>query len=52
MTPGESSSISSRLVPTLVLIGRFLIGLSLGLGLHYLLYRVTLPVQPFIYVAF
>jgi len=31
---------------------RFLLGLTLGAFLHYLLYRVGLPVEPFIYVAF
>ena len=34
------------------LAGRFAIGLALGFLLHYLLYRLFLPVQPFIYVAF
>jgi len=29
-----------------------LAGLVVGVFLHYLLYRLTLPVQPFIYVAF
>jgi len=52
MNPEKAESDSSRLVPALILLGRFLLGLGLGLGLHYLLYRVTLPVQPFIYVAF
>ncbi len=27
-------------------------GLVIGVFFHYLLYRLTLPVQPFIYVAF
>jgi hypothetical protein len=27
-------------------------GLLIGALLHYLLFRLTLPVQPFIYVAF
>ena len=40
-------------IPTgLLLTGRFLLGLAIGLLLHYLLYRFSLPVQPFIYVAF
>ena len=34
------------------LLGRFLLGLAIGVLLHYLLYRFSLPVQPFIYVAF
>ena len=29
-----------------------LAGLAVGISLHYLLFRLTLPVQPFIYVAF
>lgn len=29
-----------------------LVGLAIGVFLHYLLFRLTLPVQPFIYVAF
>ncbi len=29
-----------------------LVGLAVGVFFHYLLYRLTLPVQPFIYVAF
>lgn len=27
-------------------------GLAVGVFLHYLLYRVSLPVEPFIYAAF
>jgi hypothetical protein len=29
-----------------------LVGLVIGVFFHYLLFRLTLPVQPFIYVAF
>jgi hypothetical protein len=29
-----------------------LVGLVVGVFFHYLLFRLTLPVQPFIYVAF
>lgn len=29
-----------------------LLGLALGVFCHYLLYRLSLPMQPFIYVAF
>jgi hypothetical protein len=29
-----------------------LVGLAVGVFFHYLLFRLTLPVQPFIYVAF
>lgn len=30
----------------------FVLGLGIGVLLHYMLYRFSLPVQPFIYVAF
>jgi hypothetical protein len=28
------------------------VGVAVGVFFHYLLFRLTLPVQPFIYVAF
>lgn len=28
------------------------VGLALGVFFHYLLFRLTLPIKPFIYVAF
>ena len=31
---------------------RFLLGLLAGVLLHYVLYRISLPVKPFIYAAF
>lgn len=31
---------------------RFLIGVLVGIFFHYILYRISLPVKPFIYVAF
>lgn len=34
------------------LLWRFALGAALGLFLHYLLYRISLPIEPFIYVAF
>lgn len=34
------------------LLGQFLLGLAIGVLFHYMLYRISLPVQPFIYVAF
>ncbi len=40
------------LPPALALAGRFLLGLAIGWLFHYLLYRFSLPIQPFIYVAF
>jgi hypothetical protein len=30
----------------------FLVGCALGVLFHYMLYRLALPVEPFIYVAF
>jgi xanthosine utilization system XapX-like protein len=30
----------------------FLLGVSLGVVFHYALYRMALPLEPFIYVAF
>lgn len=30
----------------------FLVGVSLGILFHYALYRMALPLEPFIYVAF
>ena len=40
-------------IPVLLrLLGRFLLGLAIGVLFHYMLYRFSLPVQPFIYVAF
>ncbi len=43
----------SQKVGRAVTIGaRFLLGVALGIMLHYLLYRISLPVEPFIYVAF
>lgn len=42
----------SRLRQCGALTARLAIGLTIGFLLHYLLYRLSLPVQPFIYVAF
>jgi hypothetical protein len=30
----------------------FLVGCGIGILLHYTLYRIALPIEPFIYVAF
>jgi hypothetical protein len=30
----------------------FLLGCAVGVVLHYALYRMSLPVEPFIYMAF
>jgi hypothetical protein len=42
----------SRLRQSGALALRVLLGLAIGVFIHYLLYRLFLPVQPFIYVAF
>ncbi len=34
------------------LLGMFALGLVVGVFFHYLLFRLGLPVQPFIYAAF
>jgi hypothetical protein len=43
-------------IDRLVTVGRWLlsllIGCALGILFHYTLYRLSLPVEPFIYVAF
>ena len=33
-------------------VGSFVLGLVVGAVFHYALYRMGLPLQPFIYVAF
>ena len=43
---------SSRIRQIGALALRLLLGLAIGVFIHYLLYRLFLPVQPFIYVAF
>ncbi|MEI8088724.1 MAG: hypothetical protein WCG63_03930 [Opitutaceae bacterium] len=43
---------SSRIRQSGALALRLLLGLAIGVFIHYLLYRLFLPVQPFIYVAF
>lgn len=40
---------SSRILKTLF---SLMIGLLIGVLLHYFLYRISLPVQPFIYLVF
>lgn len=42
----------SRLRPVVRFLLHFGMGMTLGLFFHYLLYRIYLPVEPFIYVAF
>jgi hypothetical protein len=48
MNPPPHSS-ARRLPKFLLHVG---LGLVLGFFFHYLLYRIYLPVEPFIYVAF
>jgi hypothetical protein len=33
-------------------LGAFLLGCLVGLVIHYLVYRMSLPIEPFIYMAF
>lgn len=33
-------------------LGSFLLGCLVGILFHYVLYRMSLPVEPFIYMAF
>jgi hypothetical protein len=42
----------ARVAPKAGLVLRFFAGLALGVLGHYLLYRMSLPVEPFIYAAF
>ena len=41
-----------RARPIIRFLIHFVLGVALGLFFHYLLYRIYLPVEPFIYVAF
>jgi len=54
MTPAASPAPAAPPPPPRrrALLWRFLLGATLGLFLHYLLYRISLPLEPFIYVAF
>ena len=48
-TDKSSVSLPHRVATVAV---RLILGLTVGFFMHYLLYRLFLPVQPFIYVAF
>jgi len=37
---------------TIRIIASLLLGLAVGVLLHYVLYRMGLPIEPFIYLAF
>lgn len=54
MTPPApaSASLSRRLAAYAGLLGYLALGALIGVFFHYLLYRLSLPLQPFIYVAF
>ena len=49
MNPAPAPSRAPALVRFMLHVG---LGLILGFFFHYLLYRIYLPVEPFIYVAF
>ncbi len=34
------------------LVARLVAGVAIGFFLHFLLYRIALPLEPFVYVAF
>jgi len=36
----------------LIIVMSLLVGIFVGIFLHYLLFRLSLPAKPFIYVAF
>jgi hypothetical protein len=40
------------MVRVLRVVGSFVLGLAVGVVFHYTLYRMGLPIQPFIYMAF
>jgi hypothetical protein len=42
----------SSILPASPLLARFLLGIAIGIFFHYLLYRIFLPAEPFIYVSF
>lgn len=52
MSTQSENSGGSRLAGVCVLALHLGLGIVLGFLLHYALYRLSLPVQPFIYVAF
>ena len=49
MIPDSKTSLIRCLSPFLP---HFILGLVLGVFFHYLLYRIFLPAEPFIYVSF
>jgi hypothetical protein len=51
MTPSQNSA-RQRLGQWTRLVGLFALGLVVGVFFHYLLFRLGLPLKPFIYAAF
>lgn len=45
----KSGTVTSSIIRTIVWCA---IGLAVAVVLHYMLYRMTLPIKPFIYQAF
>ncbi|MCB1103236.1 MAG: hypothetical protein KDK74_00780 [Cephaloticoccus sp.] len=43
---------NDRVPRSILILSRFALGIVIGWLFHYLLYRLSLPVEPFIYVAF
>lgn len=56
MSPTETSNTpvgaNGWFKPAAIVLGTTAAGMVIGVLLHYMLYRFSLPVQPFIYVAF
>jgi hypothetical protein len=48
----RENSAETRFMGLCVLVLHLGLGVAIGFLLHYALYRLSLPVQPFIYVAF
>jgi uncharacterized protein involved in exopolysaccharide biosynthesis len=45
-------TIPKKLQRLLWMLGSFVLGAVLGVFFHYVLYRLSLPIEPFIYVSF
>jgi hypothetical protein len=51
-SPSDSERIRRRISGLLFFLASAIAGAVLGIVLNYVLYRIALPSQPFIYVAF
>ena len=51
-TPSDSARIRLRLSGLVFFLASAIAGAVLAIVLNYVLYRIALPTQPFIYVAF